>query len=215
MLVDHIGYYLFPDTIWLRIIGRIAFPIFCFLVAYGCTKTRNARNFFVRLFVFALVSQLLISLALWEIRWQWLNVFFTLSAGVLSIILIKIIVEHSKKTAAPLIMTCCTVGILCLLLIADVFRFDYGLSGVLLIIMFYLVLWDKLYWKLSVVAIIAIFNILMIVRGFESIQWYSMLSSVFLLIFIDKKLKISKIERWSFYIFYPLHLVILILIGTF
>lgn len=41
MLVDHIGYLLLPDVVWLRWIGRLALPIFAYFVAEGCRHTRN------------------------------------------------------------------------------------------------------------------------------------------------------------------------------
>lgn len=41
MLIDHIGYVLFPDVTVLRLIGRIAMPIFAFFIGEGCLYTKT------------------------------------------------------------------------------------------------------------------------------------------------------------------------------
>ena len=58
MVLDHIGYIIFPGvTIW-RILGRLAFPIFAFFIGEGCARTRNIKRYFTRLLVFGAVIQL-------------------------------------------------------------------------------------------------------------------------------------------------------------
>lgn len=43
MLIDHMGFTLFPHAVWMRAVGRLAFPIFCFLIAEGCAHTRDKK----------------------------------------------------------------------------------------------------------------------------------------------------------------------------
>ena len=45
MTIDHIGAYLIPDMVIFRIIGRIAFPIFAYMLAEGCRYTRNRMKY--------------------------------------------------------------------------------------------------------------------------------------------------------------------------
>lgn len=56
MLIDHIGHTLYPDQMWIRYIGRLAFPIFAFLISQGYRHTKNLPNYLFRLLLLALVS---------------------------------------------------------------------------------------------------------------------------------------------------------------
>ncbi len=58
MLIDHVGFLYYPSALWLRIIGRLAFPIFAFLIARGYRYTSDKRKYMLRLFVFGIISQI-------------------------------------------------------------------------------------------------------------------------------------------------------------
>ncbi len=151
MLIDHIGYLYFPYEMMFRTIGRIAFPIFAYQVALGFQKTSSRSRYGKRLFIFALISQVPY---LWfnptlSFEWQGLNIMFTLlfSLGVLqSLETSKLAwreVFASQKTKLPLAMGS---GLLTLALIVlpDILDFntgigiEYGSTGVLFVILFYL-----------------------------------------------------------------------------
>ena len=66
MLVDHMGYVLFPWILWLRCVGRIAFPIFAFQIAEGCIRTHDRRRYALRLLLFALLAGALVC---WAADW--------------------------------------------------------------------------------------------------------------------------------------------------
>ena len=85
MIIDHVGAILYPEARVLRIIGRIAFPIYAFLVAEGFYHTKNVKKYMLRLLLFALVSEIPFDLALTGqiLEFGHQNVFFTLFAGLL------------------------------------------------------------------------------------------------------------------------------------
>ena len=85
MLIDHIGFRLFPQTEPLRMVGRLAFPIFAFLLAEGFVKTGDRKRYFLRLGAFALLSEIPYKIFVYGDRWgtymgvnPWRNVFFEL-----------------------------------------------------------------------------------------------------------------------------------------
>ncbi|MBQ8402939.1 MAG: hypothetical protein IJX55_00760, partial [Clostridia bacterium] len=57
MFIDHAGYLMFPQYDILRIIGRMAFPIFAFMIAEGCKYTKNKARYFFTVFGLAAICQ--------------------------------------------------------------------------------------------------------------------------------------------------------------
>ncbi len=130
MIIDHIGLFFFPEHILFRIIGRISFPIFAFLIVEGFYHTRDIWKYMFRLGVFAVLSEipfdLLTTGKVFDLRHQ--NVFFTLLIGVvLMYVYEKQYSTFSKVSTVFLIM-----------LAGDIFRTDYGSWGVLMIFCFFI-----------------------------------------------------------------------------
>ena len=229
MTVDHIGYMLFPFATGFRIIGRIAFPIFAFLIAYGCTKTRNLSLYFLRLFGFGVWLQ-----AAWLLFMPTynMNIFFTLSLGVACIWLIE---KMRFVLDRPFLCVLGAIPLICLIMgTAELARTDYGTSGVFLIILFWAGLKLLEYMRaknfrvmatpassvairaLIVMTALVLFNLMYsLLYNYYGIQWYSLFAVLFLALFWDKKLKIPTWEKWAFYLYFPVHMVVLYLIQTF
>lgn len=130
MIIDHVGAFLFPQYWELRIIGRISFPIFAFLVVEGFYHTKDLQKYMKRLAVFAVISEIPFDLVstgrIFDIGRQ--NVFFTLFLGVLLMYFYES--QYSKAAKAGCVIL--------ILLAGDIFRTDYGAWGVLMIFCFYL-----------------------------------------------------------------------------
>ena len=87
MLVDHIGATLFPGVLWLRCVGRLAFPIFAFFLGEGFRWTHSRRQYLLRLVLFALLSELPFNRMVFG-RWiapSGQNVLWTLALGLCAI----------------------------------------------------------------------------------------------------------------------------------
>ena len=129
MFIDHLGYTIFGKFSYLNYIGRISFPIFAFQISEGYIHTKSLKKYFLRLFLFALVSQIPFMLFHSIISDTFcLNIFFTLLLGLLSIY----IYDKCKYKF---------IGILSCILLALIAQFsncDYGAYGVAIILIFYI-----------------------------------------------------------------------------
>jgi hypothetical protein len=197
MTVDHVGVILYPEFEVLRLIGRLSFPLFAYLLILGSETTRNVRNYFIRLFVFALISQVPFFLALDNGPFDSLNIFFTLSAGLLFIHFFK---KTSLLVLAPVVA-------------ALVLPFDYSIYGIAVIGSMYILNENT---KLAVAALIML-NTLFLVPW--NIQFLSISAIPLIVLHKNGSLKITrettegfKIPLWRkyfFYVYYPLHLTLL------
>jgi len=148
MLVDHIGYLFFPSMMIFRTIGRIAFPIFAYLIGIGYHHTSSLKKYMLRLFIFALVTQIPYSFFNRTLVFEPfnLNILFTLLLGLAFIHLINDSIslmksEISKKhLRLPLNIT----FLLSILVINEQVKFlgygrglEYGWYGIVLILIFY------------------------------------------------------------------------------
>lgn len=207
MLLDHIGMVLLPKVTILRIIGRVSFPIFAYMVGEGFAHTRNRGRYFLQMLGLAAVCQIGLYVATGSLL-QCVVVSFTLA------ITVMFSIEFCKKritllSVAVLAITFAavlfTVLILPELLPGTDFAVDYGLPGILIpIIACYA---PKRVWKLVLTALC------MVVRGltYGGIQWFCLLSILLLVCYNGQRG--SRKIKYLFYIFYPLHLVVIYGIG--
>ncbi len=133
MLIDHIGYCFYGPMI-LRIIGRLAFPIYVFQMTEGYRHTSNRLRYALRLAIFALVSQVPFGLMIEGVPFQRdLNVLFTLLIGYLSIWLL----ETFKHRGGILVLGLGIILGVQFLFTRDLLHADYGQTGIPLALAFY------------------------------------------------------------------------------
>ena len=135
MLIDHLGASCFSSVIVLRIIGRLAFPIYCFLLVEGAVHTHDMKKYILRMGIFALISEIPFDLALFHrvIYPGHQNVFFTLGLGLLAIWFIEHPIEHLEiPDNLYKFLVIVAAG-----LIAEFFNTDYGFTGVAVICVFF------------------------------------------------------------------------------
>lgn len=207
MLLDHIGKELLPQYEILQIIGRIAFPIFAYMVAEGCTYTRNRSRYLINISFLAFGCQCVYYVATGS---MYQNILVTF---VLSIAIIYCIDNFRKKkdilSGVILLLELCTVIFLCFfaanaLGVSD-FQLDYGFFGVLLPVVVYYA--PKKNHKLFCAAL----ALIALGYTFAGIQWFALLALPFLMIYNGTRGKRNL--KYLFYIFYPSHLALIYLIG--
>ncbi len=200
MTIDHIGAYLLPQYTVLRIIGRISMPIYAFLIAEGCRHTKNKFKYWGLMLGFALGWQLL-SYFLLDSMKQCILVTFSLS-----ILLIYALqyVEKKKNAWSCLVFFAVLAGVyfLSAKLPKQVpgFSIDYGFKGILVPVFFALgsTKSQRLLGGAVGMCYLALGN---------SIQWYSLLALPLLATYSGLRGKGD--YKYLFYIYYPLHLVVI------
>jgi hypothetical protein len=198
MLVDHIGLMFFPDVEILRVIGRIALPIFAFLLTEGLLKTRNLKAYMLRLVIFAFISQVPYGLFNYVTGHDpfTLNIFFLLALGLGALALAR----RVKDIWLQIII------VMAAAILATIFRIDYGAYGILLILSCYLI-HRRAILGATLLVIFTLFTLLLLPYPKSLIQAFAIVSLPFILGYAGKPG--IKISRWWFYWFYPIHLALL------
>lgn len=207
MTCDHVGLQLLPQLGILRIIGRLSFPIYAYMIAEGCRYTRNRKKHLLSITVLAVLCQIVFFVAEGSL-FQSILVTFSLSIGLIYLI----DRAKAKRTAGGWI-----AAILFALLVffASVvlkqimpgslnYGIDYGIWGILLPVAIYYAADD---YKLPVMMV----ALLPLCLSLGGNQWYCYLAVLLLACYSGKRGK-ANIKN-LFYIYYPAHLVVIYLIS--
>lgn len=200
MTIDHIGAIIYNDIDIFRIIGRISFPLFAFLLVEGFKNSSNRLKYFLRLIIFAFITQPIYDYAF---NSNTLNILFTFSLGFLLMMIIefskKIIDKYNKGLESYLYKTVFYSLFYILFSILAIFlNVDYTVLGITTIFIFYLspnILLSFILYFLSVVLLKT-----------NDIQMYSIISFFFLYLYNGKR---GRNLKYFFYLYYPLHLLLL------
>ena len=96
MLLDHIGMILFPNVLWLRIAGRLAFPLYALCIAEGFRHTRNRIKYFLRIFVLGAVCQVVYFFVSAD---PYLGILITFSLSIVLLFLLDALLCACEKRA--------------------------------------------------------------------------------------------------------------------
>lgn len=210
MLFDHTGYLVFGKASFFNYIGRLAFPIFAFQITEGYIHTKNLKKYILRLFIFALISQIpfMIFNKLFFDRFE-VNVLFTLLFGLICIVSFD---KHNKIFGIFVTYI--------LAFIAEKLSFDYGAYGVVIIMLFYLfrnnlglkslafVLATLIHYFLAIIP----YGLNTFVRIFTTINAVSIytictaLTIILIMLYNGKK---GRSIKYFLYLFYPIHLLVI------
>lgn len=206
MTCDHIGLALLPQFGWLRVIGRLALPIFAYMIAEGCRYTKNRTRYLGNIFGMGLLCQLVYRFTFQSLE-QCILITFSLSI-LLIYALDAAITRLSVKQYIFTSFVLAAVGFIChglpRLLSHTDFGIDYGIYGVLLPVLVFIgqAKWQKL-------LLLAIGLIVLAMHSFDT-QWYALFALPLLMLYNGQR------GKWRiktlFYVYFPLHLAVIYLV---
>ena len=225
MVIDHIGSFQpFEGWEYMRMIGRIAYPLYAFMLVQGFLHTRSKWKYLLRILALAFITQPIYTYCFDGDAWKWdsLNILFTLGAGLCGMWLI----ELGKRTAQKrnkawwlaCLALCAAVGSIALA--ADPLGMDYGWEGVLLMLLLYV----TAAYKWACIPIVTLFALR---KPLQTGAWdnpvyqramFSVVAIIPMLLYNGKPGPKPKskwgaaLYKYGFYLFYPLHLAVLALI---
>ena len=207
MAFDHVGDVFFPDIIWLRMVGRLAMPIFAFCIAEGYIHTRNRNKYLLRMGIFALVSEVPFDLAFeGNINLSHQNIMLSFFISIAALMLFDLIRGPKSEIKGRYSVWRTMLGVLAVIamaVVAMLVKSDYTMFAVASVFLFY-VFKDVNHYVRPIpgVAFLALTRTM----GYYCTTG---LSIVPLLLYNGKK---GKGLKWLFYAFYPGHLLLLFLL---
>ena len=198
MVFDHVGDNFFPQAVWMRVIGRIALPIFAFCVAEGYCHTRDKGKYLRRMGLFALVSEIPFDLvtAGKVLEFSHQNIMLTFFWAILGLTAYERIRQKLRRGGGLL----GAITLLLFLLASIPLGLDYSMLAVGIIFLYVLLRDKALAWRNA--AAMA-FHALLRNKG---IYWFGLLGFLFLFLYNGER---GRGLKWLFYLFYPGHLLLI------
>ena len=218
MLCDHLWGTIVSGNDWLTCIGRLAFPIYAFMIVEGYFRTKNIKKYVCRLLLFAVLSEIPFNLAMGS------RMFYPIHQNVLWSFLIAIGLIHWNETVkGKQIWKQFLVGIssVCVGYLVGIITFvDYYHAGILMVLVFYFFRNKKWWCYLGQLVCLWYINIEMLggfsyevnILGqthFIVRQGFALFALIPIWLYRGKQGYHSKVLQYSYYAFYPLHLLIL------
>lgn len=202
MTADHVGAYLLPQELWLRVIGRLAFPIYAFMIAEGCRHTRSMGRYLGSLAAMAAVCQIAYFVAM-DSLYMCILVTFSLSVGLIWLLKFAEYRKQDLLSRGLVILGFILAYFLCEILPGMLsgtdYCVDYGIIGVLVPVAIYSAK-DKAS-RLTT----CLLSLVCLAAFSAKIQWWSLLATIPLMFYNGQRGKWNM--KWFFYFFYPAHLL--------
>ena len=227
MTIDHIAIVLLKNDSYdlaefdgyeiMRSIGRIAFPLYCFLLIEGVHYSKNKRSYLFRMLVFGAISQMPYSFAVHGEFFQLveLNIYFTLALGLLMCLCIDYLLlkYQSTQEQKKIYVFAIFVVFACCAQLADEIRMQYGKLGIVYILLFYFCYYPVKNDECDILLLVYRL-ILFLLLGFATykyddwpLQIYAIAAVGVILLYNGDKGR--KTWKYFFYAYYPLHFLIL------
>lgn len=208
MLADHTGLALFPRVGVFRCVGRLAFPLYCFLLVQGYIHTRDVRAYAQRLLLLAILSEIPFDLLIFGRAACMVeqNVLFSLLLGLAAVWVVDRFESEPAKAA---------LGTLLVFMLSMLARVSYGWLGVALCLWFYKLRLSRVRQALCILPIEGVYCLSLALSGVEQswvlVSLCAMLSAVPVLLYNGRPGLRNRLISILFYAAYPLHIVALLI----
>ena len=212
MLLDHLWATVVSGNLWRTCVGRLAFPIFAFQIAEGFFRTSDCKKYLRRLLLFALISEIPFNLVMGG---SWLfpfhqNVLWTLALGLWAVMALdKARRSGNRRDVAAAVLTVAAA-----LGLSVVGFTDYGLAGVLTVLLFYAARDFRGAWLCRLAGMVLINCVLIQGQTLPAlwdfpIQGFAVLALIPIGLYDGRQGRGGKVMKWLGYWFYPVHLAVL------
>lgn len=220
MLCDHI-WAMFPVADWMTCIGRLAFPIFAFMIAEGYAHTANVKKYLLRMLVFALLSEIPFNLVAGG------TVFYPYHQNVLWTFLIALgtmVLSDKIRTRfsdrRPVAVSCTVLLVMAAFLLGTITMVDYYGAGVLTVLVFHYFRGNKWYLRLTQLCALAVLHVGILGGYYYTVhignleleivqQGLALFALLPIWLYNGRQGYHAKPFRYFCYAFYPLHLLLL------
>ncbi|MBE6935980.1 MAG: conjugal transfer protein TraX [Ruminococcaceae bacterium] len=218
MLCDHLWGTVVPGNDWLTCVGRLAMPIFSFLIVEGYFHTRNFKRYLLRLLLFALLSEIPFNLAMGG------RIFYPYHQNVLWSFLLSLLLIHwnekSRHRRLPIRILIAVLSVLCGYLLGLLTMVDYLHAGVLTVLCFYFFRGNA-WWRRGLLLLSLVYINLELLGGygyeftlfgethFIARQGFALFALIPIWLYRGRQGPHGKALQLLYYAFYPVHLLIL------
>ncbi len=222
MLCDHLWGTIIPGNDWLTCIGRLAFPIFAFMIVEGYFNTKDLKNYILRILLFAIISEIPFNLMMGG------RIIYPIHQNILWSFLISICLIHLNEKARAtkklwIRIVTASLTIISAYITGLITMVDFYHAGILTVLTFYF------FRKKTILNCICQFICLWYINaemlgglGYEldlfantlflSRQSLALLALIPIWAYNGKRGYSSKALQYTYYLFYPLHMLILALL---